>query len=232
MSTLRLNKNMQRSHILGLTLGKNQIQESVKKVLGSIFNMYTGIVVITLAASAMQLNLLSNGILLKQKTPDVNAGSFFAPEQKPLPSIAPTETEHISFKPTRIVIGSIGINLRVVSVPLVNGTWQVNSGVANFAEGTSLVNKKDGNVGIFAHDRIDGFTKIRQLAHGYDIIVFGNNYKATYKVEEMAVISPTDVDVFYPTKEPTLTLTTCDGLFSEKRYMVKAKLVKIEKINK
>jgi len=172
----------------------------------------------------LQLNLLEKGIqtVITRNTPT----------SSPIPQVqaSAVHIENNEFKPNRIIIEKVGIDLPVVSVPLVNGTWVVNPQVANYAEGTSLVNSSHGNVGIFAHDRLDGFNKIKQLLTGHDIMIFGNNSRAIYQVTSASVIAPTAVDVFYPTKEPTLTLITCDGILSEKRYMIKAKLIKIEKI--
>lgn len=145
------------------------------------------------------------------------------------------ETEYEGeFTPDRIVIDSVGIDLQVVPVPLVNGTWRVNAGVANYAEGTSLVNGVRGNVGIFAHDRKNGFTDIKKLTNSDEIYVYGATdtlLKATYSVEYADVFAPTDVAVYDETEDPVLTLVTCDGSFSQKRFIVRAKLVKFEELN-
>lgn len=194
------------------------------KKLSYTFNRYKFIIVITLFASVMQLNGL---FTLVKEEPQVNGASI----QKVTP-IKNSGDINQPFVPERIIIKSVDIDLPVVSVPLTNGSWQVNAGVANFAEGTSLVNKKEGNVGVFAHDREDGFSKIKKVLTASDIIVLGKNTRAIYQVHSASVIAPTAVNVFYPTKEPVLTLITCDGVFSEKRYMVQARLIKIESIQK
>jgi len=146
-----------------------------------------------------------------------------------------------NFMPDRIQMDKVGIDLPVVHVPLRNGTWQVNTGVANFAEGTSLVNTKLGNVGIFAHDRKKGFTDIKKLVEGDTIYVYGTYKKdgeagetllrASYSVESSSITAPKDVDVFNSTEEPKLTLLTCEGVFSQTRYVLTAKLVEIEEMN-
>ena len=148
--------------------------------------------------------------------------------------------------PQKITIDSVGIDLNVLSVPLKNGTWQVNSGVANFAEGTSLINQRSGNVGIYAHDRKNGFTQIKNLKVGDNVIIYAEKksednleevdkqkdlLKVTYNVEYSAISAPQEVEVFYPTEDPTLTLLTCDGDLSKMRYIVRAKLVSIEEQN-
>lgn len=188
-------------------------------------NTFTVIFAIAALASFYQLGSLGNGITEGfAKTFEATVTpSISAPAAKPTSAI-PSDT----FTPERITIDEVDIDLLVFSQPIKNGTWEVLPDVANYAEGTSLVNPKDGNVGIFAHDRLVGFTKIKQLAKGAEIIVYGNGQKATYKLTESRIVEPTDVNVFNPTVKPTLTLITCDGLFSEKRYMVQAELVKIE----
>jgi LPXTG-site transpeptidase (sortase) family protein len=149
-------------------------------------------------------------------------------------SYCPGSDDHaqIEFVPDHISIPNASIDLGVASVPLENGTWKVNTGVANYAEGTSLVTTAGGNVGIFAHNRNNGFLGIQDIVEGSSIEVYGGNYQATYRVEKTAIANPDQVDVFYATEDSTLTLVTCDGTFSEKRYILSAKLVSIkEKCN-
>ena len=142
------------------------------------------------------------------------------------------EHKQIEFVPEHITIPNANIDLGIVSVPLENGTWKVNTGVANYAEGTSKVTTLGGNVGIFAHNRKNGFLGIQDVAEGSSIEVYGNNYEATYRVSKTAIANPDQVDVFYATQDSTLTLVTCDGTFSEKRYILSADLVSIkEKCN-
>lgn len=196
------------------------------KILGLNKNIYTVIIILTVLASLLQLNLL--GIGISSRFTGRDSMKIPLPAKQNAVAVVNPETEE--FTPEKIVIKDAGISLPVVSVPLENGTWQVYPQVANFAEGTSLVNSKNGNVGIFGHDREDSFHNIKKVLTGYDILVFGKNSRAIYKVQSASVIAPTAIDVFYPTKESSLTLITCDGVFSEKRFMVRAKLVKIEKI--
>ncbi|MCL5409809.1 MAG: sortase [Patescibacteria group bacterium] len=129
--------------------------------------------------------------------------------------------------PNRIRIDKVQVDLPVVAQPLNNGTWAVEDGVANYAQGTGVIGSEYGNVGIFAHDRVNGFHTIKDLAMGDQIILYGDNFQAIYQVEAKSVITPQNVDVFAPTTSDELTLVTCDGLFSEKRYMVKAKLAEV-----
>jgi LPXTG-site transpeptidase (sortase) family protein len=140
-----------------------------------------------------------------------------------------TVEENTEFKPERIVVESIKLEEQVISVPLTNGTWMVNNGVANYAEGTSLVNSKTGNVGLFGHAQANAFLPIKDIALGATITLYGEGYKATYVVTKTDTITPSDVEVFYPTEKPSVTLITCDGPQDIHRYMVRGELVKIEK---
>lgn len=132
--------------------------------------------------------------------------------------------------PESIKIEKSGINLNVVSMPLVNGTWEVKAGAANYAEGTSLLNGFDGNVGIYAHDTNSDFAKIKDLQPGDVISVYAGGYKFKYEVKSTQTTSPEDLDVFYPTEQATLTLVTCDGILSQLRFALKAELVEIEQL--
>jgi LPXTG-site transpeptidase (sortase) family protein len=189
-------------------------------------NIYIVILFLTAAASVWQMNLLGKGLFAQAK--NINIAEEQVTPQATTPTHAVTQIEK-GFVPTRIVMEQAGIDLQVVSVPLKNGTWEVFPHVANYAEGTGLVNDKTGNVGIYGHDRVDALHNMKQLLTGSDIIVLSNSYRAIYRVQTSTLVDPSDVSVFYPTKEPMLTLITCDGSLSEKRYLIRAKLVKIEK---
>ena len=177
----------------------------------------------TLTVSLLQLNSLVNLLGLNPvdlslaKTPKVASVVKHQTTQSSSITIEP-------FLPERIEIERIGMDLKVVPVPMKNGTWEVNDGVANFAEGTSLVNPKGGNVGLYGHDLMDSFHKIKDLRSG-DIVVLSNSkFRAVYSVESVSVVQPTKVDIFAPTEKSQLTLMTCSGWFSSQRYVVKASL--------
>ncbi len=146
--------------------------------------------------------------------------------------IDPADFNQISqgLTPQQIKIESVGIDLPIIAVSLEEGTWQVNDNVANYAQGTALINMDNGNIGIYGHDRENVFSQIKKLAVGDKIILFSDNFKATYIITDSFVSEKEDVDVFFETEEPVLTLVTCDGVLSEKRYIVKAKFDTMQKI--
>lgn len=129
--------------------------------------------------------------------------------------------------PRQLLIPKIDLNLKIVSAPLTNGTWPVTDYVANFAQGTSLPNGISGNTGLFGHDRPQAFAAIKHLGSTDKITLLTDNYQLNYSINKFSQISPDEIDVFYPTEEPTLTLITCEGTFSEKRYLVRASLENI-----
>ena len=193
-------------------------------------NIYIVLLTVAVSASLLQLGGLGNGLYSQFHQAWVNSSlQSHGCTDCGTPTVTPGQ--QIEFKPERITITDSNIDLKVVSIPLKNGTWEVVPKVANYAEGTSLVNEKEGNVGIFAHARPDAFKRIKNLQPGNEIIVYGESYKAIYKVDHSAIVDPTDVKVFYPEERPVLTLVTCEGLNDEHRYMVRAKLIKIEKNN-
>lgn len=189
-------------------------------------NTFTIIFMLAAAGSLFQLGSLGNGITATFADTIQSTITPILPTATPVPT--KSEQPKAVFTPERIVISEIDVDMLVFSQQLKNGTWEVLPHVANYAEGTSAVNPNDGNVGIFAYDKLDGFTKIEQLSEGSEIIVYGLNEKAVYKVTSVKVADATDVSVYKETKEPTLTLVTCDEAFSEKRYIVKADLEKID----
>jgi LPXTG-site transpeptidase (sortase) family protein len=191
--------------------------------------------VIAVITATLPLYFLVQGMVNLLRPQIAESVTQPSPETLPYKVVKCSEEKKSStateFVPEHINIAGAGVDLKVVSVPLEAGTWKVNNSVANYAQGTSLVSNKEGNVGIFAHDRQVGFANIKNLKDQDSIEVFGNGYKAVYKVNKQDVVDPTSVDVFYKTEEPTLTLVTCTGLFSQKRYIIRATLEHIEETN-
>jgi LPXTG-site transpeptidase (sortase) family protein len=182
--------------------------------------LYKLSVVLIIFITVMQLYSLGNRFVT------VNAGEK-QHETVTAPQVV-TETEVLQYLPERIVINAVGIDLPVVYQPLVDGTWQVAPKAANFAEGTSYVNEKEGNVGLFGHARSDAFLRIKELTPGDIITIYMKDHKAAYRVIKTDAVTPDTVNVFYPEKSPVLTLITCEGRFDEKRFMVRAELLGIE----
>ncbi|MBU1110481.1 sortase [Patescibacteria group bacterium] len=132
--------------------------------------------------------------------------------------------------PDRLVISLAELDLTVNPVSLVDGTWAVHDNVANYAQETDLPNGVSGNTGLFGHDRTYAFAPIKRLSTDNEIQLFTRDYIFFYHVIEVhSGVDSKEVDVFHFTQEPQLTLVTCDGIFSKQRFVVKARLVKIEK---
>ncbi|MBU0708860.1 sortase [Patescibacteria group bacterium] len=133
-------------------------------------------------------------------------------------------------EPEKLTIAKIDLDLDIKLVPLKDGTWEVHDYVANYAQGTSLPNAIYGNTGLFGHDRPQAFASIKKLSYGDEIILFTKNFRFTYQVtEKLTQVDPKEVNVFYPTDKPQLTLITCDGSLSKQRYVVKTVFIKLEK---
>lgn len=135
------------------------------------------------------------------------------------------ETSEEELLPDRIVIEELNLDLPVIPVELKNGTWEVNPNVANYALGTDLIKESGGNVGIYGHALKGIFLNIKDLKPGDRIILYSNQRKAIYQVTQSSIVLPEQVDVFHTTSKPTVTLVTCAGSYSEKRYIVTADLI-------
>lgn len=197
------------------------------------FNLFTLIVFMTAMASIVQVNSLQKE-LTAYANPD-NWQQYYAHATQSN-ACAPTcntqgyiTNQNITFKPEKIVVPSVKIEKEIVSVPLRNGTWEVHESVANYAEGTSLVNSKEGNVGIYGHAKTNAFLPIKNVKAGEMIELYGSGYKATYKVIKTDIVSQNAVEIFDSTQKPSVTLITCHGPQDAYRYMVRAELISIEK---
>ena len=113
-----------------------------------------------------------------------------------------------------------------IQVPVFNGTddFNLNRGVGRII-GTAPIDT-DGNLGIAGHR--DGFFRgLKDIAVGDRIELLSAGGTATYAVDSIQIVDPSDVSVLDPTDDRTITLVTCYPFYyvghAPKRFIVKAK---------
>ena len=165
------------------------------------------------------------------------------PTSIPLPTSGPSPTPTPPFIPQyerELFIPRLNLNapMPIVEVPLRNRTWDVRDLGQNigFLEGTTWVSEADaetgGNTVLAGHIQIDigvpgPFRDLNQIQIGDSIFLAEQGTIYEFRVFNILTVAPNDVEVAYPTSEPTLTLITCTtwneyrGVFDE-RFVVQA----------
>jgi sortase A len=112
-----------------------------------------------------------------------------------------------------------------LEVPVFDGTddLTLNRGVGRIG-GTARPGET-GNLGIAGHR--DGFFRgLKDLAVGDEIALETPVTTERYRVSEVSIVDPGDVDVLDPTTEASITLVTCYPFYfvgsAPKRYIVRA----------
>ncbi len=124
-------------------------------------------------------------------------------------------------RPNRIVIGSL-INLPIVEAGYVNGTWLISPNRANHVA-QSASPGSNGNIIIYAHNKVDMFAPLITLKGGETVLLMTTDGKThQYKVASVTEVSPDDTRLLQPTLTETLTLYTCSGFLDSKRFVVRA----------
>ena len=102
----------------------------------------------------------------------------------------------------------------------------LNRGAARIADTAQLL--EDGNTGIAGH-RDGFFRKLKDVQLGDDIHISAGGRTARYRVSEIRIVSPKDVQVLEPTAVPSITLVTCYPFYlvghAPLRYIVRAERV-------
>jgi len=158
-----------------------------------------------------------------------DAGGFSQPEPIPenlqglaaaiTPQPVPTRgPEHA----TRIVIPSIGVDHPVV----LGDDWEaLKRGVGHTL--WSANPGGEGNCVLTAHNDIFGsiFRRLPEMALGDEIFVYAVAQLFRYIVKATRIVEPSQVELMYPTDQPTLTLISCyPYLVDDKRIVVIAQL--------
>jgi sortase A len=124
-----------------------------------------------------------------------------------------------------------GIRLQIPKinqdVPIVEGDGfeQLKKGVGHYIFSANPGEK--GNVVLSAHNDIHGeiFRDLDQLEQGDEVIIFTEQERYVYIVDQIKVVEPTQVEVMQPTEKPTATLISCyPYMIDNKRIVVTANL--------
>jgi len=114
-----------------------------------------------------------------------------------------------------------------IRVPLFEGTddLTLNRGVGRIIGTANL--GETGNIGIAGHR--DGFFRgLKDISEGDEIDLTTTAAKAIYIVDQIEIVSPTDVGVLQPRGAPSITLVTCYPFYfvgdAPKRFIVHASL--------
>lgn len=124
--------------------------------------------------------------------------------------------------PTRIIIPSLNIDIPVKEAKVVDGYWEVFDDRAGFGLGSAYPEDDKGNQVIFAHARQGLFLPLKEIKLGQSITVLTEDRWYSYTVEELKEVTPDQLEVIAPTKDPVLTLYTCSGYADSKRFIVRA----------
>lgn len=131
------------------------------------------------------------------------------------PTRTPTPLPPIPSDPGRLIVTKLKLTARIVTVPVVNGQWDLTKLVyeVGLLAGTGFPGQP-GNAALSGHvsllRRGDGpFRWLEKLVLDDEIIVQQDNTRYIYRVSGTRVVLPSDVTVLASTETPTLTLITC-----------------------
>ncbi|MEK7673429.1 MAG: class E sortase [Patescibacteria group bacterium] len=186
--------------------------------------------------------------LAKPKTPvysqeEIKTSNDPRVQKKQIPSLDLAITPIDS----RLIVPRINQNIPIVTVSsdsLIKRDWgalekemqgALKNGVVHYP-GTSLPGQT-GNVVITGHSSYfpwdpgkfkDVFALLHQVVQGDKIIVYHNQDKYLYEVEEIKIVLPDNIDVLKQTTDDRITLITCTPVGTNlKRLIVVAKLIAV-----
>ncbi len=193
----------------------------------------TGTATITAAASTVAPSATAAPVTAQPATSAATSPATAAPTQAgiQIPSFQPVGKRSLYIPKL-----GLGRAIPIVELPLVGDSWDVQRLGHNVGhlEKTSWLGDS-GNIVIAGHIQLavedfGPFLNLRKLEAGDLVMIADSGKIVAYQVTDSEAVEPTNVEVTYPTTEPTLTLLTCTswdnhrGVFS-KRLVVRAKMV-------
>jgi len=113
-----------------------------------------------------------------------------------------------------------------ISVPVFEGADErnLNAGAA-WIEGTDKPGFDYGNTGIAGHR--DGFFRgLRNVKIGEPILLLAGGEELVYRISDISIVEPTNIEVLLPQQEELITLVTCYPFYfvghAPQRYIVQA----------
>ncbi len=126
-----------------------------------------------------------------------------------------------SHPPVRVVIPSLNLDLPVVVAKVVGGYWELSEKSASYGAGSGYPGA-GGNVVIFAHAREGLFLPLRQVQKDMIVYVLTDTTWHSYKVVDVKLVDPSQVETILPASNERLTLFTCSGFMDSQRLIVTA----------
>jgi sortase A len=128
-------------------------------------------------------------------------------------------------RPIRLIMPTIGTDMEVREVYVVNNEWEVAEYAAGYHHGTALPGTI-GNSVLSGHAGLRGavFRDLGRLQPGHEVIVETAGWSYVYRVRSSVNVWPTQIEVMYPTATAVLTLITCTN-WDTQRLVVVADLV-------
>ena len=144
--------------------------------------------------------------------------SAVRPAQKP--ALVLRESDVRAGKPASISVPRLGIELSVIdgTYDKPTNSWTLSEDKAQFADMTAVPNNETGNTFIYGHNTMAVFAPLAQLQAGDEAIIkTTNGLSFHYRFNGNQIVNPDATSVLAPTEAPSLTLMTCEGIFSEAR---------------
>ncbi|MEX1112306.1 MAG: sortase [Candidatus Andersenbacteria bacterium] len=139
----------------------------------------------------------------------------------PPPAVHPTD----SAAPVAIAIPSVNIDLPIEIGVIHNNIWSVSEFYANHLK-TSAHPGTAGNIIVYGHDKPEIFESLRTVQLGDRIeLTTPSGQPHVYEVTQIYTTTPNDTEPIAQTATETLTVYTCDGVFNEKRFIIRAQPV-------
>jgi sortase A len=128
-------------------------------------------------------------------------------------------------RPVRLTMPTIGAEMEVREIFVIDGEWQVAEYAAGYHNGTALPGTI-GNSVFSGHAGLRGavFKDLGRLNPGDDVVIETSHWRYVYRVRGSMSVWPTQIEVMMPTPTPTLTLITCTN-WDTQRLVVVADLV-------
>ncbi len=124
--------------------------------------------------------------------------------------------------PQRLIIKKIGVNVPIVESKssdygLSRGAWRDPQGSTPDQGGNTIIT---GHRFKYLPPSNLTFYLFDKLEVGDTFSIFWDKKYYFYQIKEIKIVDPTDLSILEPTKEPTITMYTCNPIYSQKERLV------------
>ncbi|MEX1112504.1 MAG: sortase [Candidatus Andersenbacteria bacterium] len=139
-----------------------------------------------------------------------------------VPPVFAAQEEREALPINQLVIPTLDIRLDITPGYIHGGVWSIAKNKVSHLV-SSARPSESGNIVMYGHNKRSVLGGLTDIELGAVIeLTDASGTLHSYRVEEMHIVTPGQLDLVLPTDQEVLTIFTCTGIFDQNRLVIRA----------